>query len=92
MALSTQRVLKVMASTVLYYFITFTALCWLTYLGSDNKHEDQRLAHLFFDAGVVTGLLSLFCSVALWASRRRLAVFGLVACLLWVVWAAIPRL
>jgi len=77
---------------VVSYFIAFTALCWFLDLTQPGKIETQDRYRLFFDAGVITGLFALGCSVALWRSHRRLAVFGLIACLLWIVWAALPRL
>ena len=86
------RTPRVAAMVVVYYFIGFTALCWLLDFAFSGKHETQRHYRLFFDAGLITGLLTLICSGVLWRSQRRLAVVGLLACLLWIVWAALPRL
>ena len=86
------RLPKVAAIVVVSYFIGFTALCWLLDLALPGKHEKQSRYSLFFDAGVITGLLALICSVMLWRSHRRVGVIGLLACLLWMVWAALPRL
>ena len=80
------------AIAVVSYFIAFTALCWFLDLAFPGKHETQTRYGVFFDAGVLTGLLALFCSVALWRSHRWFAVLGLLACLLWIVWAALPRI
>jgi hypothetical protein len=80
------------AIVVISYFIGFTALCWFLDLAFPGKHETQGRYGLFFDAGVFTGLLALVCSVILWRSHRKLAVSGLVACLLWMIWAALPRI
>ena len=77
---------------VVCYFVAFTGLCWFLDLAFPGKHDTQARYRLFFDAGVISGTLSLVCSVVLWRSHRRLAVLGLVACLLWLVWAALPRL
>ena len=74
------------------HFIAFTALCWFLDLAETGKIAAQERYCLFFDAGAITGLLALICSVALWRSYRRLALVGLLACLLWVIWAALPRL
>ncbi len=89
---TTRRLPRVTAIVVVCYFIAFTALCWFLDLAFPGKHETQTRYGVFFDAGVLTGLLALVCSVVLWRSRRRLAVLGLLACLLWMVWAALPRL
>jgi len=86
------RLPRVIAIVVVYYFIAFTALCWFLDLGYPGKHETQARYRLFFNAGVLTGLLALVCSIALWRSHRRLALLGLVACLLWIVWALLPRI
>jgi hypothetical protein len=89
---TTHKLPRVAAIVVVYYFIAFTALCWFLDLAFPGKHETQARYGVFFNAGVLTGLLALVCSVALWRSHRRVAVFGLLACLLWIVWAALPRL
>jgi hypothetical protein len=92
MIFTMQRFQKVTTVAVVYYFIAFTLLCWFLDLAFPGKHATQTRYAVLFDAGVITGLLSLVCSVTLWRSQRRLAKFGLLACLLWVVWAALPRL
>ena len=89
---TTHKLPKVTAIVVVSCFAGFTALCWFLDLTVPGKHETQSRYSLFFDAGVVTGLLALIGSVILWRSHRRLAVIGLLACLLWIVWAALPRL
>ena len=83
---------RVTAIVIVSYFIAFTALCWFLDLAFPGKHETQTRYGVFFDAGVFIGLLALFCSVALWRSCRWLALLGLVTCLLWLVWAALPRI
>jgi hypothetical protein len=83
---------RMITFVVVSYFIAFTGLCWFLYIGSHDKHEIQSQRNLLFDAGAVTGLLTLICLVLLWRSHRRLAVTGLLACLLWAIWAALPRL
>jgi len=89
---TTSRLPRVMATVIVSYFIAFTALCWFLDLAQPGKIETQDRYRLFFDAGVISGLFALVCSLALWRSHRRLAVVGLLACLLWIVWAALPRL
>jgi hypothetical protein len=89
---TTSRLPRVTARVVVSYFIAFTALCWFLDLALPGKIETQDRYRLFFNAGVITGFFALVCSIALWRSHRRLAVVGLFACLLWAVWAALPRL
>jgi hypothetical protein len=89
---TTHKLPKVAAKVVVYYFIGFTALCWFLDLALPGKHETQSRYSLFFNAGVITGLLALICAVMLWRLHRRLAVIGLLACLLWMIWAALPRI
>lgn len=88
------RWLKVAAIAVVAHFIAFNALCWfldLTHmqLGKMN-HQDRYW--LFLKPGAITGLFALLASVVLCRSHRWLAVIGLLTCLLWAVWAALPRL
>jgi len=87
-----QRIPRVAAVTVVCYFVAFTGLCWFLDLAFPGKLATQMRVRLFFDAGVLGGLLALVGSFTLWRCSRCLAVSGLVACLLWVIWAALPRL
>ena len=80
------------AITVISYFVAFTALCWILDLAFPGKHQTQTRYGMFFDAGVLTGLLALVCSIVLRRSYPWLARAGFYACLLWVVWALWPRL
>jgi len=89
---TTRRLPSVTAIVVVCDFIAFTALCWFPDVAFPGKHETQARYGLFFDARVLTGVLALICSLALWRSRRLISVVGLLACLLWMIWAALPRL
>ncbi|MDD1749082.1 MAG: hypothetical protein LUO89_04320 [Methanothrix sp.] len=87
-----QRIERVATVTVVCYFIAFTALCWFLDLAFPGKLATQMRVRLFFDAGVLGGLIALVCSFTLWRWCRLLAVSGFAACLLWVIWSALPRL
>ena len=80
------------ALTVISFFVAFTALCWFLDLAVPGKHETQTRYGIFFDAGILTGILALVCSVVLRRSDPWLARAGFYAFLLWVVWALLPRL
>jgi hypothetical protein len=92
MDLTGRRLPRVTAITVVCYFVAFTALCWFFDIAFPGKLETQTRYGVFFDAGVLAGLLALAGSFALRRSHRRLARLGLCACLLWIIWAALPRL
>jgi hypothetical protein len=92
MTLNAQRLERVAAVTAISYFIAYTMLCWFLDFAFPGKLATQMRVRLFFDAGVVSGVLALLSSFALWRSHRRLAVIGFVACVAWVVWTALPRL
>jgi hypothetical protein len=92
MARSAQRIQRISAVTVICYFVMFTAVCWFLDLFFPGKLATQTRAGVAFDAGMVSGILALLCSVALWRSYRWLAVLGFIACFLWTVWILLPRL
>lgn len=88
---STQEIQRASAITVICYFVAFTAICWFLDLVFSGKLGTQTRVQVAFDAGVVSGLLTILCSAILWRSHRRLAILGLVSCLLWTVWFLLPR-
>jgi len=88
----TRKLLKVAATAVVWYFISFTVLCWLLDFFTPAKLQAQAQYALFFNAGVYAGSLALCCSIALRRQHRQLARIGLYTCLLGAVWAALPRL
>jgi hypothetical protein len=91
MTLNAQRIQRASAVTVICCFVVFTALCWFLDLISTDHLEIQTRPRDVFDAGLVSGLLALLCSVLVRRSHRRLAILGLVACFLWTVWILLPR-
>jgi hypothetical protein len=89
---SAQRIQRLSAITIVCYFAVFTAVCWFLDLAFPGKLATQMRVRVTFDAGVVSGILTIFCSATLWRSHRPLAIVGFVACLLWTVWIFLPRL
>jgi hypothetical protein len=89
---SVQKIQRLTAIAVVCYFAAFTAICWILDLAFPGKLIAQTRVQVAFDAGVVTGLFTIFCSAILWRSHRRLAILGLGACLLWTVWILLPRI
>jgi len=81
----------VTAIVVVCYFAAFTALSWFLDIAFPGKHGTQTRYGVLFDAGVVTGLLAFACSFALRRSHPWLARLGLLTCLSWMIWAALPR-
>lgn len=79
------------AIVVVCYFVAFTALSWFLDIAFPGKHGTQTRYGVLFDAGVVTGLLAFACSFALRRSHPWLARLGLLTCLSWMIWAALPR-
>ncbi len=92
MTAKAQRFQRVAAATVVIYFMAYTLLCWFLDFAFPGKLATQMRVRLFFDAGVISGVLALLCSFTLWRSHRRLAIMGFVACLVWVVWTMLPKL
>ena len=92
MTINAQRLQRLAAITIVSYFIGYTALCWFLDLAFPGKLATQMRVRFFFDAGVISGALSVLSSFALWRSHRRLAIAGFATCLAWVVWTALPRL
>jgi hypothetical protein len=92
MTVNAQRLQRVAAVTVVVYFIAYTLLCWFLDFAFPGKLATQMRVRLFFDAGLISGVLALLCSFGLWRSHRRLAITGFVACLAWGVWTALPRI
>ena len=68
-------------------FIAFTIYCWLFDIAHSGRIEVRNVWTCMTIWGV-----SLICSLALWRSHRWFTAFGLVACVLWMVWALWPRL
>jgi hypothetical protein len=70
----------------------YTVICWTNAFGAlNNMHPGVSLA-ILFPAGMVCTLIGFGCALWAWRRRRRLALLTLVACLLWTVWSALPRL
>ena len=57
---STQKIQRVSAITVVCYFVAFTAICWFLDLAFPGKLATQTRVRVAFDAGVVSGLLTIF--------------------------------
>ncbi len=87
-----QRIQRISATAVICYFVAFTAACWFFELAFPGKLATQTRVQVALNAGVVSGGLTVLCSISMWGSRRWLAMVGLVACLLWTVWILLPRL
>ena len=69
------RLLRVAAATVVCYFIGFTFVCWfLDFGGVGGKHGVQLRCRIFFDAGVISGIAALICSLGLWRTCRFLEI------------------
>lgn len=83
---------RVIGITLIGYFVALTALCWFLDLAFPGKHQAQARYGMFFHAGVVSGTLALVSSVVLRRSDRRIARLGFYSCLLWMIWALLPRL
>ncbi len=87
-----QNLVRVSAATVLLYFAVFTAMCWFLDFAGLGKQGCQQRYWLFRDAGNITAILAVIASSVLWRPRRGLAVGGLISCILWLIWTALPRL
>jgi hypothetical protein len=89
---SAHKIQRVSAITIVCYFVVFTAICWFLDLAFPGRHETQTRYGIFFDAGVLSGLLALICSFGLRRSHPWIARSGFYTFLLWLIWAALPRL
>jgi hypothetical protein len=72
--------------------VGYVLICWVADLGQvGNIHPGIRY-QLLFPAGVVSTAVGFVCSLL---SHRRTPIFSRVtmaACILWGVWALLPRL
>ena len=86
------KIFYVIESVAMGVCIGYTLICWTADLGHfGNMHPGVRY-HLLFSAGLVsTGVGFAF---SLMAHRHRPVVsrVTMAACLLWGVWALLPRL
>jgi hypothetical protein len=80
------KVLRTAAVAEVFCFIAFTILCCISEWGNPRT-IDRRFILPLNIAAVLTALLSL----ALWRSRRKVAIAGLLSTLVFAAWAILPR-
>jgi hypothetical protein len=69
-------------------FLSFVAACWLF-----EAEFPQAVGYrLWLGPGAVAAVLALVVSISVWKTSRKLSLIGLLTLLLWLVWAALPRL
>jgi hypothetical protein len=86
------RTLGVLETIGMAVCIGYCLICWGADIGRfGNMHPGVRF-DLLRPVGVVTTSVGLLLATISFKRRRRLAVVTLVACLLWMVWAILPRL
>jgi hypothetical protein len=75
--------------------IGFTAICWGADFCPDIFHMDHMSAgaraNLLSPAGSVTACTGLVLSFVAFRQRRILSILTWLACVLWAVWALLPR-
>lgn len=74
-----------MAMVVISVFAAFTLMCWVPDVVTPGTVDTY---YLFFRSGCVFAVVAMIYSVGLWSSVRKVLLLGL----LWVIWAALPRL
>ena len=92
MTSTSQRIARLAVTTLIYYFALFTAACWICDFFFQGAFDCQFWYRLFARPGEVVlpvVFVSLFF-VQRW--NRWLARIGLLSCVLWTVWALLPRL
>ncbi|MBI1839242.1 MAG: hypothetical protein HYR88_00110 [Verrucomicrobia bacterium] len=88
-----RRPLELITVIVVCSFVTFTLACWVIDIAVlETKSAHQLFPRSVFDRGMIAFGLTLTCCVISWRPRRRLAIVGIAACVLWLVWLALPRL
>ena len=86
------RTLSVVGTIGMSVCIGYCLICWWADIGSvGNMHPGVRF-DLLRPVGVVTTSVGLLLAIMEFNRRRRIAVVTLVACLVWRVWAILPRL
>jgi|SRR5688572_1186206 len=86
------KVVHILESIGMFVCIGYTLVCWVADLGRiGNMHPGVRY-QLLFPAGVVSTLLGFVLEIFSYRRRPVLARCTLAACVLWGVWALLPRL
>lgn len=90
------KVIKIIESIGMGVCIGYAAICWGTDLYPNTFHLDQMhpgtRANMLSPAGLVTTCVGLVLSFVAFRRRRLLSILTWFACVLWTVWALLPRL
>jgi hypothetical protein len=93
MTLTSHRVVRVALITLICYFAVFTAACWIcdVFFAAAFGIRGFWLG-VFPSSGEVLTPVVFIASFFVLRWSRKMAVIGFVSCLLWTVWALLPRL
>jgi len=92
MTLTSHRVVRVALITLICYFAVFTAACWVCDLFFPGVFGYQFWDRLFGQPGEIIMPVVFVASFFVERWSRRFAAIGLLSCLMWTVWALLPRL
>jgi hypothetical protein len=92
MTLTSHRVVRVALVTLICYFALFTAACWICDSFFPGAFGYRFWDRLFAQPGEIVMPVTFVASFFVWRWNRKLAGLGFLSCLLWTVWAILPRL
>jgi hypothetical protein len=92
MILTSHRVVRVALITVICYFAVFTATCWICDMFFQGAFGYRFWVRLFTQPGEILMPVVFLASFFVRRWSRLLARIGFYSCLIWTVWALLPRL
>jgi hypothetical protein len=92
MTLISHRVGRVALVTLICYFALFTAACWICDSFFQGAFGYRFWDRLFAQPGEIVMPVVFIASFFVWRWSRLLAGIGFLSCLMWTVWALLPRL
>jgi hypothetical protein len=91
MTLTSHRVVRVGLITLICYFAVFTAACWICDSFFQGAFGYRFWVRLFTQPGEIVMPVVFVSSFFVWRWSRKLAAIGFLSCLMWTVWALLPR-
>ncbi|HXC35059.1 MAG TPA: hypothetical protein VNV43_04240 [Candidatus Acidoferrales bacterium] len=92
MTLTAHRVGKAALAALACYFAVFTLACWICGLFFGIAFGVKGFWDgVFADSGEVLAPSVFAVSFFIWRWSRPLAIIGFLSCLLWILWALLPR-
>ena len=92
MALTSWRVVRIALVTLICYFAVFSAACWICDLFFPGAFGYRFWERLFVQSGEILMPAVFVTSFFVWRRIRWLAIIGFLSCIMWTVWAVLPRL